>query len=133
MDVAKKSKPKTKPVASVAAKERDPATGEDPRGDAISVAWMLTMMATAGADVLSLVAHVIMPPLVAGADKPGLAPVLPRMLLLIAAMCGVVCLLMTPAVYHFRRSPPPLAITVFGAVASILPVLVLFWLAMFGG
>jgi hypothetical protein len=129
--MGKKSKPKPrKPRPELIATERDSQTGEDRRGDAVTVGWMLAMMATAAGDVLALLAAIIMPTIALQAEKPGLALALPQLLLFVAAVTGIVCVLLTPVVYKFRRVPPPPQITGFGLVVSVLPVLALFWRAM---
>lgn len=126
----KPKKQKSKPRPELAATEINPATGEDRRGEAVTVAWMLTMLATTASNALALVTALIMPALAANAERPGLALLLPRILLFIAAVTGAVCVVLTPLVYRFRRTPPPEAITAFGLIISVLPVLILFWQAM---
>jgi hypothetical protein len=91
---------------------------------------MLTMLATTAADLLALVAFVIMPRLAAHAEEPELTLALPRLLLFIAALAGLVCICLTPVVYRFRQTPPPKAITIFGLVVSAAPVIALFWLSV---
>ena len=56
--------------------------------------------------------------------------VFPRLLLLVGALTGAVCVTLTPLVYRFRRNPPPAAVTAFGLVISIAPVVGLFWMAI---
>lgn len=121
-----KSKRKA-PRPELTATEIDPATGEDRRGEAVTVGWMLAMLATAAADVLAVVAAVVMPILAANAANPGMSLLLPRLMLFVASITGLVCILITPVVYSFRQSPPPLPITLFGITVSLLPVLGLFW------
>jgi hypothetical protein len=108
----------------------DPVTGEDRRGDAVTVGWMLAMLATAAGDVLAAIAALIMPRVALSAEKPELALALPNLLLFVAAATGIVVVLLTPVVYKFRRVPPPPQITGFGFVVSVLPVLALIWRAM---
>jgi hypothetical protein len=130
--VAKKQKRK-KIIAKRAQRsetEINPETGEDRRAEAVTVAWMLSMLAATGADLLSAGAYLVLPRLYAqAAQDPGMSPlVFPRLLLLIAAVTGAACVALTPAVYRFRNEPPPLQITIFGLVVSIGPVLALFWM-----
>jgi hypothetical protein len=120
----KKKQPKAAPYDSTA-----DLPGRDTRGDTITVGWMLTMLATTAADLLALVAFVIMPRLAAQAEEPGLTLALPRLLLFIAAIAGLVCITLTPAVYRFRDDPPPQPITIFGLVVSAAPMIALFWLS----
>lgn len=119
---------KKRPRRELTATERDPVTGEDRRGEAVTVGWMLTMLATAVADVLAFAAWLVVPILSGQGDARLM--VLPRLMLLIAATTGVVCILLTPVVYRFRYEPPPPPITLFGVVASVAPVLTLFWIAI---
>jgi hypothetical protein len=127
------NKPKKNvPRREVPVGDVDPATGEDKRGEAATVGWMLAMMATTAADVLSAFAGVIMPAVARRAEEPGLAMALPQLLLFVAAMTGIVCVMLTPVVYKFRRTPPPVQITAFGIVVSVLPVLALGWRAISG-
>ena len=132
--MAKKQKRKNKaPKRTVRSEtEINPATGEDRRGEAVTVAWMLSMLAATGADVLAAGAFAIVPRIYAqAAQDPGMSPlVFPRMLLLVAAVTGTVCVCLTPAVYKYRNEPPPLPITIFGLIASITPVIALFRMAM---
>lgn len=130
--MAKKKPKKRKPVrAYTSATDIDPATGEDRRADAVTVAWMLAMLATAAADVLSAALFGFLPMFFEQTEGSELSPlVLARLVLLIAAVTGAVCVTLTPAVYRFRNEPPPIQITVFGLIASILPIFVLFWTAI---
>jgi hypothetical protein len=131
--VAKKNKKSKKLKRATSDKvEIDPVTGEDRRAEATTVAWMLTMLATTAADALALAAWLIFPLLFDMTEEDAHMAVLvfPRLLLLIAALTGAACVALTPMVYRFRRVAPPPAITVFGLVASIAPVVILFWLSV---
>jgi hypothetical protein len=121
--VSKRSAPKR------SNKQRAVESPRDQRAEAVTVAWMLTMMATAGADVLGAIAAVLLMPMAARADDPRFAPLLPYVLLMIAVVSGLVCLLLTPLVYRFRADPPPRAITTFGLIVSLAPILLVLWLA----
>jgi hypothetical protein len=88
------------------------------------------MLATTAGDVLALLGFLIMPTIALRAEKPELALALPPLLLAVAAITGIVCVLLTPVVYRFRRVPPPPQVTGFGLVVSVLPVLVLLWRAV---
>lgn len=57
---------------------------------------------------------------------------LSNLLLLIAAVTGLLCLVITPVVLHVREIPPPPAITRFAVAASILPIATLALIATFG-
>jgi hypothetical protein len=125
-------KPKKTPRKEIPVGDVDPVTGEDKRGEAATVGWMLAMMATTAGNVLAAAAALIMPAILPRAEQPGLAMVLPQLLLFVAACTGIVVLLLTPVVYKFRRVPPPPPITAFGIVVSVLPVLFLCWRAISG-
>jgi hypothetical protein len=108
----------------------NPATGEDKRGDTVTVGWMLAMLATTAGDILAVIAALVMPQVALSAEKPELALALPNLLLFVAASTGIVVMLLTPVVYKFRRTPPPPQITGFGFIVSLLPLLALLWRAM---
>lgn len=132
MAKAKKSKPKKTIRTQNLASEVNPSTGEDRRAEAVTVAWMLTMLATTVADALSALMFAVLPALFAEAGQAeGMSPlVFPRLLLLIAAFTGAACVCLTPFVYRFRRTPPPPSISAFGMVISIVPVVALFWMSL---
>lgn len=128
-------KPKTnkrKPRHDAAALEIDPVTGEDRRAEAVTVAWMLSMLATTAADVMAMAMFAFLPLIFAEAGgEEGMSPlVFPRLLLLIAACTGTVCVILTPLVYRFRRVPPPPVVTLFGLIVGIAPVVGLFWMSV---
>jgi hypothetical protein len=51
------------------------------------------------------------------------------LMIVIAAVTGLLCLVLTVAVYRVRRDPPPLAITVAAVIVGVLPLTLLFLLA----
>ena len=118
-DVSKKSK---KPARRD--KNKLPASapaGESRAAEAVTVAWMLSVLATAAADVGALLLWLLgrFWPVPAGREQAWIF--LPLLLAFMAAITGLVCLLLIPVVYRVRRDPPPLAITIFAAVASAIP------------
>lgn len=78
------------------------------------------MLATLLAEVLSLAFGVLA--WVSAAPTPLF---LAHLMLLVAAVTGLICLLLIPAVLRLRETPPPLAITRFAVVVSVLPIVVL--------
>ena len=55
---------------------------------------------------------------------------LSNVMLLVAAVTGVVCLIVTPIVYRWRDTPPPRTITQFAIVASVVPLIALIVMLM---
>ncbi len=123
-----KKKPKQKtprsqpPRATAAEVER----AEDRRAEATTVAWTLCGLAAMAGDLGSLLLN----GLLRGAANGPLA-ILPNVLLLIAALSGIIALALTPLVYRFRRIPPPPQITVVIVLAALAPWLV--WVVGGGG
>jgi hypothetical protein len=111
---AKRSLPKPLPAS---------ASAENRSGEAVTVAWTLSFLATAGSDILALVLWLL------GRLWPGAAVeqagpwlMLPLLALFVAAVSGLVCLVLTPIVYRLRQVPPPRAVTVFALVVSGIPL-----------
>jgi len=109
------------------------ASPEYRSGEAVTVAWTLSFLATAGADIIALVLWLL------GRFWPGSAPdqegpwlFLPILALLIAAVSGLVCLVLTPVVYRLRSIPPPREVTMFALAASVIPFVALAILLLGG-
>ena len=88
---------------------------------------MLTIIATLGAEVVGGLSLVVTGSL--NADAETRSP-LPGLMLLIAVVTGFICLLLTPLVYRFRRTPPPAAIQYVAVTASVLPILVVIMMLL---
>lgn len=88
---------------------------------------MLTLIATLGAEIIGAIIRAVV--ITAGSD-PGASLAASGLLLFIAAVTGLVCLLLTPLVYRFRHVPPPTPITIIAVTASVLPLLVGMMLAV---
>jgi hypothetical protein len=106
---------------------------EEPRVSvAVTVCWMLTLLATGAALVISLVCFLCS----LGLELPPKSEVLFRalagMLLMTAALTGVLCLGLTIVVYRVRRDPPPVPITVAAVFVSTLPIATMLLLAFRG-
>jgi hypothetical protein len=101
------------------------AADESRAGEALTVFWMLTMMATLAAELAALVAGL----LIAGAEKPAEIPlalrVLPGLMLSIALVTGVLCLALSPLVYKVRKAPPPTGVTVIAVAIGASPLVLL--------
>ena len=91
---------------------------ESQRAEAITVFWMMALLATVLAQVAALVARLIV---VFVSAYPALV-LLSGLLLLIACVTGLLCLALTPLVLRWRRVAPPALITRFALVASFLPL-----------
>jgi hypothetical protein len=94
---------------------------EDRRSEAVTVAWMLAIIATLGAEIVGGVSLLVTSDWNASAETRSL---LPGLMLFIAVVTGVICLLLTPLVHRFRRDPPPAPIQYVAVTASVLPILV---------
>jgi hypothetical protein len=98
---------------------RGAAAVEDRRAEVITVAWMLAAMATLGAEVVGGLLRIMLNQL-----ETASAALLtfPNLMLFTAAVTGILCLSLTPLVYHFRRVPPPTGVTAFAVTISVIPL-----------
>ena len=97
--------------------------------EAATVAWMLSLLATIGAEGLGLATRLAM--LVVGSSVPLQA--FSGTLLLVAALTGVLLLILTPLVLKVRDTPPPKPLVVAAYVAGTVPILTLVLMATGGG
>jgi hypothetical protein len=103
---------------------------EESRGSvAVTVAWMLTLFLSGVALLIAGLAFV-------AALSFTLAPAVEKnvvrlagLMTLIAAVTGLLCLVLTVVVYRVRRDPPPIAITVAAVVVGVFPISLLLFLA----
>ena len=110
--VAKKKKQKKKATPR-------PIATEDRRAEVATVAWMLSMTATLGAEVVG--GLVLATFAFAGPAQPPLS-LFPDLMLFAAGVTGCVCLCLTPLVYRLRRRPPPTSITALAITVSVVPL-----------
>jgi len=122
--VAKKRKSQHR-RRSTASKPQPPV--EDRRGEALTVAWTLTMMATLGAEVVGAAARGVM---ALSASPPTRLLAFPGLMLLTATVTGSLCLIMTPFVYRLRRVPPPTVVTTLAVTVSVLPIAIAVMMAV---
>lgn len=102
------------------------ASGEGRAAEAVTVAWTLAFMAATLADLSALALWLLGKFWPGAGDQPNPGWLfLPMLALFIAAVSGVVCLVLTPAVYRLRSVRPPPAITLFAVIASGIPLGVL--------
>ena len=118
-DVPAKKKRKTKAKQRRRLAQASPLH-EDRRSEVVTVAWMLTIVATLGAEVVGGISLL----LTADWNAVESRSPLPSLMLFIAVVTGFICLLLTPLVHRFRRTPPPVLIQYVAVTASVLPILV---------
>jgi len=103
--------------------------------EAMTVAWMLSLMACLLAEFGTVVGIGVIFA-VGGADKlPGMIALMPSVLAFVAWVTGSCCLGLTFLVRRIRLTPPPIAIVRTAFVAGTLPWLGLIglWVAMLMG
>jgi hypothetical protein len=106
---------------------------QESRGSvAITVSWMLTMLATAGAVVLALLFYFFARSQQLEPQSARLFSILSVSMLIVGGITGLLCLGLTLAVYRVRRDPPPISITVAAVFVSSLPLATMLLLAMRG-
>ena len=106
---------------------------EESRGSvAVTVSWMLTLLAT----FLSLLVTLLFYLASEWLDLPPKSAILLRTLsgLMLASgiLTGLLCLTMTAAVYRVRRDPPPISITIAAVFVSCLPLATMLLLTLLG-
>ncbi len=107
--------------------------GEESRGSvAITVSWMLTLFATSGALLLAALSFLLTRWLQIPARPANVLTMLPGLMTVIAAVVGILCLILTVAVYRVRRDAPPITITVAAVFVSSVPLAIILLLAMRG-
>jgi hypothetical protein len=103
--------------------------GEESRASvAVTVAWMLTLFISGVALVIALVCLLVAQRAALSQEAMRNVRVLSNLMILIAALTGLLCLVLTVTVYRVRRDPPPIAITVAAVVLSVLPLALLLLL-----
>ena len=117
----RKSRPRPKPAAG---RRVEPAAPESRAAEATTVAWMLTTLATLGAETIALIGWAVLAFVPGGDRAPPQLLALPPLMLLTASMTGMFGLLLAGVVHRIRAVPPPKAITVASVAISVLPVLV---------
>lgn len=98
-------------------------TAEDQRAEAVTVVWMLCIVATLMGDLFGFGGHFLLRLISEPAAAPEAVRALPGVMLFTALMTGLISVVLTPFVYRFRRSPPPAAITVFAITVATLPLI----------
>lgn len=115
------SKRKTKPRRQKQVRQVDHGTGESRTSDAATVAWTVSVTTVFLCDIAAVAAH-----LYAQANPQlGGARMLSQLLLFSAAGIGFISLMLLPAVFRLRRTPPPTGFLVFAVCSSLAPILAL--------
>ena len=107
-----------------------PTDGESRASVAVTVAWMLALLATLAAEVIAIPATIISrlnpQPLGEGVTTAHIA----ELFLFLALVSGLLSAGLVPVVYRVRTIPPPRAIVIAALVAAAVPpiTMVLRWL-----
>ena len=113
---------------SRAKRKRRPPEGsshstEEPRsGEALTVFWMLTLVATLAAEGIAAATALVA--LSGGAfeeESPSLLAVLPGVMYFTSLATGALCLILTPLVLRVLREPPPRSIVWTAGIAGAAP------------
>ena len=110
----------------------DAMPDENRGGEAFTVFWMLTLIATLGAELSALAAWGLSAAAGEAEDFPVTLRLLPGWLLAVALITGLLCLLLTPLAYRIRTTPPPLGVTVIAAIVGASPLVVLLLISSLG-
>jgi hypothetical protein len=117
----KRARRQSTPDSASSASELERAADQR-RGDAITVAWMLTaVFALAGEIVAILGLASLQFGIALGEDR--IVRLVSQMALLVAVVAAAACLAITPLVYRFRDDPPPEAITYGTLLIAAAPFL----------
>ena len=114
--------PKRKPARRAAKRKRPSASESPPRpaeprsGEALTVLWMLTILATLVAEMAAAAAAAWAYGRPGPAEGPSMPATLANVMLFTALVTGGLCLLLTPVVRRIRREPPPASV-IWSAVA----------------
>ena len=94
-------------------------TGETRTSDAATVAWTVSVTTVFFCNIASAAAHLYAEanPQLAGARM------LSQLLLFSAAAIGFLSLMLLPAVFRLRRTPPPTGFLVFAVCSALAPIL----------
>ena len=102
-------------------------SGETQRAESITVFWTTCVLATVLGEAGGLIARLV----IIFADSYPALELLSALLLLIAAVTGMISLGLLPLVYRWRRVPPPVAIVRFSIGAAVLPFVIFAALILF--
>ena len=97
---------------------------ESPGAETLTVAWMVTMMATLLGQVAALGIRLYVRLWGASLNEKVLANVnmMAWLMLFVAAVTGLLSLILAPLAYRSRQVPPPWTVTLFAVVIAVIPI-----------
>ena len=101
-----------------------PAVPESRAAEAATVAWMLTTLATLGAETIAFIGWAVLAFAPGGDRAPTQLLAMPPLMLFTASVTGIFCLLLAAVVHRTRAVPPPTAVTMASVAICVLPLLV---------
>lgn len=123
--MSKKSKPArtktTRTKLRAMRKPREKYSEETPRAEWMTIGWLLAAMTTLAAEVAGVLTYAL------SGDSP-VAGVFSRYMFFSAMVIGAIAGLLTLAVYKFRTTAPPRAVTIFVLIIALAPVPLWAWL-----
>ncbi|WP_425619229.1 hypothetical protein NA78x_002967 [Anatilimnocola sp. NA78] len=99
---------------------------------AVTVAWMLTILATTGSLIAAGICVLLRRSVELAPEPAKVLAILPGVFTFIAATTGIACLLLTVVVYRVRRDRPPTSITFVAVLVGLLPIATMLLRAMRG-
>jgi hypothetical protein len=114
---------------SLVPKRQAKANREDRVSLAVTVAWMLVLLCTVGAELAALACYAVVQ--WAPAPPGRIHPLRPAagVLLLAAVVTGLLCLVLTPLAHRLLRDKPPALIVAAAVVAGLIPFVTLIAVA----
>jgi hypothetical protein len=95
---------------------------EDSRAEAVTIAWMLCALFTFCSEVVGLIAKIVLSYQGKLDERQAAWRLLPDITLVMGLATGMICLLLTPLVYRFRKTPPPDSITIVAVLVALAPL-----------
>jgi hypothetical protein len=125
----KRSKKKRRPRhASDTKAQRQHA--ESRGGEALTVFWMITAMATLVGVAASALAALLRRFWINGEEERFSLTMLPGVLLFTALVTGTLCLILIPIVFRVRREPPPRTVLWTAVLLGFTPWAALFFIML---
>jgi hypothetical protein len=91
--------------------------------EVVTVAWMMAALSASLGTVLATAAYGWLLFTVELGKIDAKMVGIPFLFFFIAAITGVICLLLTPLALKLRRAPPPLAVTLFAVFFGVAPLI----------
>lgn len=98
-------------------------SNESSAAEALTVAWMLSVMTTLACEVGAVLLHWYFSR--TEEVKSTAAEALTTLLQFAALIIGLVALVLVPIVYRLRREPPPMPVTAFAVIVGAAPLAVM--------